>query len=176
MTASFQMNKSNITQNGHHCASNAKWEISTELLVKFIRISLLGVFGVCSNVLIIVLAVKYKFCKNFHYLIINIAVADALLIIVDLYYILPELLEYSIYNELPQGRFADALCKVSEFLRHTSVLSTISSLLIISVERFRATKLTVHKKPYSWKKRTAALAFLWIAPMALSTYNIFFSK
>lgn len=163
---------SNISQNGQHCGTNANSDVSTELLVKIIFITLLGVFGFCSNVLIIIFAVKYTIRKNLHHLIINIAIADALVIIVDLYYILPDLLEYSIYNGLPRGIFADGLCKVSEFLRHTSVLSTISSLLIISVERFRATKLLVHKTPSSWKKRAAALAFLWIFPMALSAYNL----
>jgi len=63
---------------------------------------------------------------------------------------------------------------MTKFLEHTAKLVTLVNLLILSTERYRATRLTItlpHKRA-----KYIAVVMSWLLPMAVSAFNLYFWK
>jgi len=167
------MNSSNST--GEYCKYYVP-ESDTTRTVKVIAITLLSVYGIFGNIFVIVLAALYTVRKNLHHLIINMAVSDTLVILLITFYHVPHTsnLTFSLY---PFGIVGDILCKASMFLLHVSYTESLVTLLIISIERFRATRTTVRiSRPYTLKQRVAVLFCSWLIPMTLFANVLYFSR
>ena len=166
------MNVSNITRDSSFC----KYDVPDTDIVrtaKVMAILLVGGFGIFGNVFIIFLAVKYIVRKNIHYLIINMAVSDVLVVLVFSINILMDLFGYNLWDHI-HGTVANILCKMDPFLMFTSMLVTLVTLLIISIERFRVTRLTVHRiRPYTLTQRVAVISCSWLIPMGLCAYVLY---
>lgn len=66
------------------------------------------------------------------------------------------------------------MCRTFLFVIHTSPLVTLSSLLVISIERFKATSPTMQApRPYTMKRRLVILGCCWGLPMLLSGFGLF---
>ena len=168
------MNVSNITRDSSFCKNDVP---DTDIVrtAKVMAILLVGGFGIFGNVFIIFLAVKYIVRKNIHYLIINMAVSDVLVVLVLSINILMDLFGYNLLEHI-HGTVANILCKLNAFLMFTSVLVTLVTLLIISIERFRVTRSTVHRiRPYRLTQRVAVISCSWLIPIGLCAdvlYNL----
>jgi len=139
----------------------------TTRTVKVIALTLLSASGMFGNIFVIVLAAKYTVRKNLHHLIINMAVADALVILLSAFIYVPDLSNYT-FSFYPSGILGEILCKTITFLIYVSYTESLVTLLIISIERFRATRATVRiSRPYTLRQRTAVLFCSWLIPMIL---------
>ncbi|XP_020906338.1 mu-type opioid receptor-like [Exaiptasia diaphana] len=125
-----------------------------------------GGLGVIGNIFIIILAVKYTKRKNLHYLIINMAVSDILIAVLYT----TETSIIFIPSKTPEV-LAIIVCKSVDFVKNTAELLTLTTLLIISIERYRATKVVIGKKTSS-KLKLVCIA--WLVSMALSGFNLVF--
>jgi len=118
---------------------------------------LFSVFGLCSNIFIIVLAVKYTARKNLHHLIVNMAVSDALFLMNCFLF------------QIIKVHLGDTICKILFFVYEISYKVALVTLLVISIERFRATRQTLQRsRPYTIKQRVAVLGICWLIPMVLA--------
>ncbi|KAK3752667.1 hypothetical protein QZH41_006486 [Actinostola sp. cb2023] len=110
------MNKSVVYEstNSTHGVESKVSEIS--LTLKVMAILLVGGFGVLNNIFVIVLAVKYTVWKNLHYLIINMAVADSLVVLMKLVFGILGLFRYIIWDHIQEQIFSsrDAIRKAKE--------------------------------------------------------------
>ena len=106
------------------------------------------------------------------------AISDILVAIIFSYHNICPLLGLPyLWDLLDNEVFANILCKAYFFFSHTSMFVTLTTLLIISVERFRSTKLTVHRvRPYTLRKRLALVSCSWLLPMGLSAYKATYFK
>jgi len=136
-------------------------------------IALVSAFGISGNIFVILLAVKYTVRKNLHHLIINMAVSDILVILT-----MPLQSASSQLNlaRLITGMLGEILCKTTVFVFHLSVKESLLTLLIISIERFRATRLFARRlQPYTLRQRVAVLVSCWSIAMFISAFHIYFS-
>jgi len=170
------MNTSNITLNNissKYCKYSVP-DSDLEKNAKYIAVGILSVVGICSNILIIVLAAKYTVRKNLHHLIINMAVSDALFLFARLWN--PISLEYHIESLYPAGVWGGIICKITSFINEISYKVSLVTLLVISIERFRATRQTLtlqRSRPYTLRKRVAVLSICWLIPMAIEGYLVY---
>jgi len=161
------MNSSNISSGNSSLGYFCKyWEPEYELETnaKDIAVMILCVFGILNNIFIIVLAVKYNVRKNLHHLIINMAVSDGLYLASALWYQFRA--RYRIESLYPGGVLGDVLCKIQYYVLYTSYKVSLLILLVISFERFKATRETLQRpRPYN---RVAVVSACWIVPMVSS--------
>jgi len=162
------MNESNATQVYSYC----KYWIPhshAERTIQMAALFIIGGFGVICNVFTIVLAAKYTVRRNLHFLIINMAVSDATVIVNCLLQGTTTLLHYKLWNNDFAGSFA---CKAIPFMYSVVLLTSLSTLTIISIERFRITRRrTVQiSHPLSAKHRVCVVACSWLMSSALSLY------
>ena len=144
---------------------------------KIMSVVVVGGFALFGNVLIVLLAAKYTVRKNIHYMIINMALSDIFVVLMFSSRQIQSTSSHGIFYNIYDQITVDILCKVGQFCIHSVRLVTLVNLLIISVERFRATRLTVHRAlPHSRKTHTALVLGSWLLPMALSAYNLYFWK
>jgi hypothetical protein len=137
---------------------------------------LVGGLGIFGNVLIILLAVKYTVRKNIHYLIVNMAISDVLVVFVDSTEILLRLFTYNIWDH-DGGIAAQIYCKMINFSLCAFPLATLESLAVISIERFRATRLTaLRTRPYTLTQRIAVLSASWLISIVLSAFYLYHSE
>ncbi|KXJ10103.1 Gastrin/cholecystokinin type B receptor [Exaiptasia diaphana] len=141
--------------------------------LKIFAIIVAGGFGILNNVFIIVLALKYTTTKNLHHLIINMAAADILTVLMMSGLKLPSILDRDIWSDIKTISGGDIVCKVLSFLVVTSMNVSYSSLVIICIERFRASRKTMHLlQPYTLNQRIAIVAFSWLISGALTAHEI----
>ncbi|XP_031572073.1 neuropeptide Y receptor type 1-like [Actinia tenebrosa] len=166
----------NLTQSSLSCFSVPDSHLV--LTVKIMAILLVGGFAVFGNILIIFLAARFTVKRNIHHLIINMAVSDILVAIMYSYHNIRSLLRLPYFWELwDNDVFGNILCKAYYFFYSASKYVTLTSLLIISVERFRSTKVTVRRvRPYTLKKRLALVSCSWLLPMGLKAYVPWYFK
>lgn len=137
---------------------------------------LVGVLGIFGNVFAILLATKYTVRKNLHHLIVNMAVSDTLFIVMMSFFVTQHLSKetFSLY---PGGLFGSILCKSSFFLVHVSCPVSFVTLLIISIERFRITRMIVNRaRPYTLYQRGAVLISSWLIPMILFGFVLHYAN
>lgn len=132
-------------------------------------------FGVVGNIFIIVLAAKFTVRKSLHHLIINMAVSDVLLICNEALNLLVEFINVSL-DETSFTVVEFFVCKLMPFVRVVTRAVSLISLLIITIERFKATKgLTIPRtrSPLTIRRhRIAAICASWIVPMLLTAYEL----
>lgn len=139
--------------------------------LKLFSILFVGGFGILNNVFIIVLAIKYVPIKNLHHLIINMAVADILNV-----FALFGLNGLSIINRLIWHDIktisGDSVCKFFSFFANCSMLASYTTLVIVTIERFRASRQTLQiSQPYTLIQRLAVVFCSWLISGALAAYD-----
>ncbi|XP_020910147.2 somatostatin receptor type 5 [Exaiptasia diaphana] len=157
-------NVSNISTVNTYCKYDEP-ETHVEKIAKRTAYVLVVVLGISFNIFVIVLAAKFTVRKNLHHLIINMAVSDALYLFMDLLYLVPWLSDnkWSIY---PSGTLGVIICKTTIFLLYISYRVSLVTLLVISIQRFRATAKTLKRsRPYTLKQRMAIIAVTWLMSM-----------
>ena len=171
------MNASNITSTNFSTYTYCKyWEPDNGDLkktVKYIAVLFLCALGILNNIFIVVLAVKYTVRKNLHHLIINMATSDALYLTIQLWYKVSS--KYHIQSYYPVGFWGDMLCKITILVADTSYKVSLVTLLVISIERFKATRQTLQRsRPYTIKQRVTVVGICWLIPMLVSGYSCYF--
>lgn len=152
----------------------------TELIrtTKIMSVIVVGGFALFGNIVIILLSAKYTLRKNINYMIINMAASDMLVVIMYSSLKIRENINMASYPSLDvtDDVAATILCKITKFLEMSAKLVTLINLLILSVERFRATRTVgvPRMNPRTRKKYFCLLATSWLIPMALSAYNLYF--
>ena len=129
----------------------------------------IGGLGILNNVFIIIIAARYTVRKNLHHLIVNMSVSDTLVVLM--------ICIDNIRNVL-KGWWNRKFVTAISVLRETSILITLVTLLIISVERFRITrrKRVQRSQPYTLKQRVAVTVCTWLAAMTLSSPRVLSSS
>ncbi|XP_028515687.1 bombesin receptor subtype-3-like [Exaiptasia diaphana] len=101
------------------------------------------------------------------------AVSDTLFLFSSLLENIPWL-SNNIWRIYHNGLLGIIECKIVRFIWNTSVRVTLITLLIISVERFRATRQTLQKqRPYTRKQRMIVLGLCWLVPMPFAAFFIY---
>lgn len=121
---------------------------------------IVGAVGIICNIFIIVLALKYTERKNLHYLIINMAVSD----IIFIFTLVFETLKLSSFWQGVQpflhGSLGGIVCNITVLTLDSSYVSSLITLLVISIGRFRATRKTLQRLQENiYKKTTRSSTF-----------------
>lgn len=143
--------------------------------VKITTIIILSVFGFIGNTLVITLAAKFAVRKNLHHLIINMCVADIIVIFITG---LPSLTVYWNYELWTfTNKSNDITCKGFAFIRLAVSLISFNTLLIISIERCRATRLTIHRsQSHTLVRRILILIFSWLLSFGVASHALLIFK
>lgn len=162
------MNSSNITfSNAQNCIQSG-----LEKDIKYITLVLLYLFGITSNIFIIVFAVQFALRKHLRNMIINMAVSDTLYLACSLWNEI--VVTYRTERSYPSGVWGDMLCIIRPFLAETTYKVSLITLLVITIERLKATRQTLQRlQPHTLKRRVAVIAMSWLIPMAISSYFSF---
>lgn len=155
----------------NYCKYNDEPESGLQTNAKHFVFLLLVVLSVFGNIFIIILAVKYTARKNLHHLIINMAVSDTIFAIFSMFnYIYVENI-VTISKGLSGVVLGGFSCKFVPYVCNVSITVSFVTLLVISIERFRATRQTLRRsRPYTLKQRMAVLSSCWFIPMLLFTH------
>lgn len=144
---------------------------------KIMAIILVGGFALFGNILIILLATRYTVRKNINYMIINMAVSDMLVVVMFSSLRIRESannLNYP-FIDVNDQNIADIICKMTKFLEMSAKLVTLINLLILSAERFRATRVGVPRAcPRARARYLCPVITSWVLPMLLASYNLYF--
>ena len=168
------MNASNSTYDSF-CSIKESYESLVEVV--FLTVAfLLVTFGISANIFVVVLAARYTARKNLHHLIVNMAMADLLMVITSSSMWFPYLFSYNILEKV-ELTVATYVCKAVSLIGSSSVLASLLTLLIISVERFRVTRLTVQRsRPYTLKRRIVVLSCSWLFPLVIIGYRSYTAR
>lgn len=124
--------------------------------------SILLFWSLLGNILVIAVVLTYKRLKtNFNYLVVNMAVSDLLVPLLNLPYLIYETQHPS---WLISGDFGIAICKLLHVLLNISPFVSSFSLVIIAIERLVLVVYPMLKNAlFSGKKICYLIAFTWIA-------------
>lgn len=147
----------------------------TTIYAKIGAVFIAGAIGILGNCFIVIIAQKYTIRRNLTYLIISMAVSD---ILVALMVVISEgssLLNHEdFFANTGFAVLDDILCRMVTYLKHTPRPVTLSTLLIISIERLKATSSTLQvPRPYTARRRMVIIGCSWGVPMVLSGYGVF---
>ncbi|XP_020903310.1 neuropeptide Y receptor type 1 [Exaiptasia diaphana] len=157
----FNNSLTNHSNNSGHAESIVEIAKRTS----FVLVILLGIFG---NVFVIILATKYTVRRNLSHLIINMAVSDTLFLVAAF------LVPLSWISNKKLTIKSEVFCRCLSFLWHTTVRVSLITLLVISIERFRATKNTLLRaRNYTLKQRMTVLGFCWLVPMLFAAFTAY---
>jgi len=143
-------------------------DLNSDNIIKIITFFIVGGFGIIGNIFFIVLAVKFTVKRNLHHLIINMAVSDTLIILIAWNIQFLNWFDGRAWGYLRKYS-GDVFCKMPRFILAASMWSVFFTLLAISIERFRATRVATLQRLglYTLKQRLTVLAFIWISAIAL---------
>lgn len=157
------MNTTNETSTGNACND------SPSRMFKLVFAVLLGVIGVLGNTFIIFIAGKHTVRKNLHHLIINLSLADIFLIVITETVLFRRM--YTVEYESSPSLLTKVLCPTMTFLRDGLFLVVIFTLLIVSIERFRAVGQTLRiMQQYTLKRRVGIVVLVWVLAMGFSAF------
>jgi len=142
--------------------------VNSTRIFKITTFFILGGMGISGNIFIIVIAVKYTVRRNLHHLIINMAVSDTLIISM---LFTTKCLNWSFNGgawRYLKKHSGDVFCKIPRFVIAVGMWSVFITLVIISIERFRATKAVQRICSYPIKTCFTVIAFIWISSLALA--------
>ncbi|XP_020903260.1 melanocortin receptor 5-like [Exaiptasia diaphana] len=163
------MNQSNNTQDETYCKFHEP-DSSTERWIKFIALLVFIGIGFIGNVFVIILAVKFTVKRSLHFLIINVAVADILFDLANLFFEVTAFFRYDLYNRVNVA-LAETFCKTSVYIYRVFLSESLLTLLIISIERYRVTSQTVRiSRPFSRKRGLVIIACSWIIALVTNLY------
>ena len=137
-SASLTSNSSNETSTASTAAGIAGMSSKEKaILMPFYFTSLL--VALIGNVLIIVVFHKYKpIRKSFNYFVLNMAISDLFTPLTIMPFIIAKTLSDGAFLERIRSPLAGVVCKLCYFLTDTSIVVSIISLLMISLDRLIA--------------------------------------
>ncbi|XP_015750548.1 PREDICTED: orexin receptor type 2-like [Acropora digitifera] len=143
------------------------------ILLPFYCISLL--VALIGNVLIIVVFYKYKpIRKSINYFVLNMAISDLFTPLTIMpFYIAKTLSNGAFLNQLPSSR-AGVVCKFCFFLTDTSIVVSIISLLMISMDRLIAVVFPLQIKLISMRVRVICIFMSWVVALSVHVPYLFF--
>ena len=174
-TTSTRMEDFNISLTNHSNTSSRyyKYDESDSNLVEIAKLFayvFIIVLGMLSNAFVIILAAKYTVRTNLHHLIINMAVGDVLFLFAGLLFNISYLTGFKNCNVI----FGIVICAVARFLLDVSYKVSLISLLVISIERFRATRRTLTRsRPYTFRRRIMAICVSSLIPLPFAAYFLY---
>lgn len=151
---------------------NFKPHSDTEKAVQMTTLLFVSVLGLFGNIFTIVLAAKYTVRRNLHFLIINMALSDTLMIFFLVFYAIG-FYYFGIWSHYLDPGFD---CRAIPFLAYSSQTVSLVTLVIISVERYRISRRRAVQvsRPYSTKQRVRLLAFSWLISVGINVYEVIF--
>ena len=157
------MNESNVTQAYSYC-KYSKPHSDAERTIQVTALAIVGGFGLLGNIFTIVLAAKYTVQRNLHFLIINLAVSDALSTVIIFLQGTSKELNYKLWDNDLAGCIAS---RITAFMHSVALFNSLFSLTIISVERYRITRRRVVQQS------VYLAACCWLISMAMSSHLLF---
>jgi len=141
--------------------------------LQHVAVFIFGGFGIIGNIFIIVLALKYTVKRNLHHLIINMAVSDTLVVLMTWILQIPPFFNRQIWADIKEHELG-ALCNMINFIMQTGMWTTFLCLLVVTIERFRATRRTFKRvEQSSVRRRILVQALCWLSAMVLATFDLF---
>ena len=136
--------------------------------------SIVLLVALIGNVLIILVFSKYKpLRKSINYFVVNMAVSDLFTPLTIMPFIIAKTLSSDRFlSRLEQPKVANIICKLSYFLADVSVLVSIQSLMLISVDRLIAVVFPLKVKLISWKVRLVCILVSWIVAIATHAHYL----
>ena len=126
-----------------------------------------------GNVLIILVFSKYKpLRKSINYFVVNMAVSDLFTPLTIMPYTIAETLSSGPFLSRLQPELANIICKLRYFLTDVSVLVSIQSLMLISVDRLIAVVFPLKIKLISRKVRLVCILVSWIVAIATHAHYL----
>ena len=127
-----------------------------------------------GNVLIILVFSKYKpLRKSINYFVVNMAVSDLFTPLTIMPFTIAETLSSGPFlSRLEQPEFANIICKICYFLPDVSLLVSIQSLMLISVDRLIAVVFPLKIKLISCKVRLVCILVSWIVAIATHAHYL----
>ena len=138
------------------------------ILMPIYSISLLVAF--IGNFLVIVVFYRYKpIQKTINYFVVNMAISDLFTPLTIMPFKIGETLSNGTFlSELPSS-LAEVVCKLCFFLADTSILVSIISLVLISVDRLIAVVFPLQIKLISSKVRFICILMSWFVAFSVHT-------
>ena len=162
----FTSNSSNETSTNATAGSPGMSKEEKAILMPIYFINLL--VALIGNVLIIVVFYKYKpIRKSINYFVLNMAISDLFTPLTIMpYYIASILSNDTFLSQLPLP-LAKVICKLCFFLADTSVIVSIISLLIISLDRLIAVVFPFQIGLISRKVRFICMLVSWVVAISV---------
>ena len=124
--------------------------------------SIVLLVALIGNVLIILVFSKYKpLRKSINYFVVNMAVSALFTPLTIMPFRIAQTLFSASFLSWLQPKFANVLCKLCYFLSDVSLLVSIQSLMLISVDRLIAVFFPLKIKLISWKVRLVCILVSW---------------
>ncbi|EDO42361.1 predicted protein [Nematostella vectensis] len=166
---------SNITTNNSD-TNYAQCDNTASIAVPF-KVSILSlvlVVGPLTNILIIILVLRYqRLKKNINYLIANMAVSDLMALLLGV----PQWLEMELSGSISwkiTGLLGSITCKVFYFVFYTVPVVSLLTLLIISLERYRAVTRSSCAAPPSRRQIAITILISWLIPLLMFSSSLHF--
>ena len=173
-SASFTSNSSNETSAGASTTAAIPGMSSKEkaILMPFYFISLL--VALIGNVLIIVVFHKYKpIRKSFNYFVLNMAISDLFTPLTIMPFIIAKTLSDGAFLKRIRSPLAGVVCKLCYFFADTSIVVSIISLLMISLDRLIAVVFPLRMKFISRKVRFICILMSWVVALSVHVPYLF---
>ena len=168
-TSSFATSNSlNETFSNTSAGSSRMSQKEIAILMPIYSISLLA--ALIGNFLIIVVFYMYKpIQKNINYFVVNMAISDLFTPLTIMPFKIAESLSNGTFlSQLPSS-LSEVLCKLCFFLADTSILVSIISLMLISVDRLIAVVFPLQIKLISRKVRFICILMSWVVAISVHT-------
>ena len=135
--------------------------------------SIVLLVALIGNVLIILVFSKYKpLRKSINYFVVNMAVSDLFTPLTIMPFIIAQTLSSDRFLSGLEPKVANIICKLCYFLPNVSVLVSIQSLMLISVDRLIAVVFPLKIKLISWKVRLVCILVSWIVAIAAHAHYL----
>ena len=150
---------------------SSKVALEKAILIPIYYIVLL--VALIGNVLIILVFSKYKpLRKSINYFVVNMAVSDLFTPLTIMPFIIAQTLSSDRFLSRLEPKVANVICKLCYFLANVSVLVSIQSLILISVDRLIAVVFPLKIKLISWKVRLVCILVSWIVAIATHAHYL----
>ena len=127
-----------------------------------------------GNVLIIVVFYKYKpIRKSINYFVLNMAISDLFTPLTIMPFIIARTLSNGTFLEHIPSPLAGVVCKLCFFLTDTSIVVSIISLLMISLDRLIAVVFPLQIKLISKKVRFICILTSWVVALSVHAPYLF---
>ena len=146
----------------------------TVKVIKTIAYSILLLLSLVGNS--VVPAVVYRNRKlhtNINYIIASMSISDLLMPIFAYTERIKQIYVPQAFWQI-EGEFGSVLCKFRAFVIDTSIIVTVLSLLLVSIERFFAVVFPLKAQPIrNGKSCVFVIAFTWVFAMLYSSQNLY---